>query len=908
MTLIEAARTMMADSLLPIQFWAEEPEFDEKKPESKVNVSPSSSAQSKKLDDKTKKEAKGKSPVESLIGNRNLSAEFEDLSDNSINEVNDADTLVPTLGQLSPNSTNTFSTDEGLGLSRFFVWKKSYWYQIDVKSAFMYGNIEEEVYVYQPPGFKDPDYSDKVYKVVKALHGLNQAPRAWYKTLSNYLLKDDDIIFGSTNKDLCKAFEKLMKDKFQMSSIGELTFFLGLKVKQKKDGIFISQDKYVAEILRKFRLTDGKSASTPIDTKKPLLKDPDVKKIFRYLKGKPHLGLWYPKDSPFDLVAYSNSDYAYASLDRKSTTEGCQFRRCRLISWQCKKQIVVATSSTEAEYVAAASCCFWTTVVVKKVNDVTRLQALVDKKKVVVTEATIRDALHLDDVEGVECLPNEEIFAELARTGYEKPSTKLTFYKAFFSSHSSMASAVICLSTGKGFSRVEKSLFEGMLVAQEVSKGDVDEVHVEYVNDAGVVTEGVASAANDVNAADEEPSIPSPTPPTPPPKPSHDIPSTSQIAQALEITKLKQRVKKLEKRNKLKVLKLRRLKRVGSAQRIDTSDDTVIDDVSKQGGIIANIDADEDVVLEDAKEVDVDAKHDQDVDINENADIQRRTAESQAEIYKIDMDHDNKVLSMQEEESEPAKLQKVVEVVTTAKIITEVISDASDTITAVSTTISAADVLIPAATTAAAPTISDTPSRKTKGVVIRDLEESTTTSTIIHSEAKSKDKGKRILVEKPKPLKKQTQIEQDEKYARELEAELNRTIDWDEVIDHVNKKAKEDNAVKRYQAMKRKPHTEAQARKNMMIHLKNVVGFKMDYFKGMSYDDIRPVFEKYFDSNVAFLQKTKEQLDEEDSRALKRLNESQEEKAAKKQKLDEEVEKLKRHLQIVPNEEDDVYT
>nr|GEX05515.1 hypothetical protein [Tanacetum cinerariifolium] len=219
-------------------------------------------------------------------------------------------------------------------------------YEMDVKSAFLYGTIEEEVCVYQPPRFKDPDHPDKVYKVVKALYGLHQAPRAWYKTLAYYLLEND----------LCKAFEKLMKDKFQMSSIGKLTFFLGLQIKRKQDGIFIIQDNYVAEILRKFGLTYGKSASTPIDTKKPLLKDPDgedvdmhtyrlmigslmyltssrpdiifavcacarfqvtpkathlheVKRIFRYLKGKPHLGLWYPKDSPFDLVAYSDSDY-----------------------------------------------------------------------------------------------------------------------------------------------------------------------------------------------------------------------------------------------------------------------------------------------------------------------------------------------------------------------------------------------------------------------------------------------------------------------------------------------------------------------------------------------------------------------------------------------------------------------
>nr|GEY42410.1 hypothetical protein [Tanacetum cinerariifolium] len=189
---------------------------------------------------------------------------------------------------------------------------------MDVKRAFFYGTIKEEIYVCQPPVFEDPDYFDKVYKVVKALYGLHQAPRAWYVYV-------DDIIFGSTTKDLCKAFEKLMKDKFQMSSMGELTFFLGLQVKQKKDVIFINQYKYVAKILRKFGLTDGKSASTPINIEKPLLKDPDGEDVdvhtYRYLKGKQHLGLWYPKDSPFNLVT------------------------------------VVATSSTEAEYVATASCC-----------------------------------------------------------------------------------------------------------------------------------------------------------------------------------------------------------------------------------------------------------------------------------------------------------------------------------------------------------------------------------------------------------------------------------------------------------------------------------------------------------------------------------------------------------------------
>ncbi|GJV06490.1 putative ribonuclease H-like domain-containing protein [Tanacetum coccineum] len=224
-------------------------------------------------------------------------------------------------------------------------------FQIDVKSAFLYGRIEEDVYVCQPPGFEDPDHPDKVYV--------------------------DDIIFGSTKKELCIEFERLMKDKFQMSSMGELTFFLGLKVKQKEDGIFISQDKYVAEVLRKFNFSDVKSTSTLVDTEKTLVKDVDgddvdvhlyrsmigslmyltvsrldimyvvcvcarfqvtpkvshlyaVKRIFIYLKGQLKLGLWYPRDSPFELVAYTDSDYAGASLDKKSTIGGCQFLGSRL--------------------------------------------------------------------------------------------------------------------------------------------------------------------------------------------------------------------------------------------------------------------------------------------------------------------------------------------------------------------------------------------------------------------------------------------------------------------------------------------------------------------------------------------------------------------------------------------------
>ncbi|GKB24121.1 putative ribonuclease H-like domain-containing protein [Tanacetum coccineum] len=195
-------------------------------------------------------------------------------------------------------------------------------YQMDVKSAFLYGKIEEEVYVCQPPGFEDPDFPDRVYKVEKALYGLHQAPKAWYETLSTYLL-DNRFQRGKIDKTLF-----IRRDK-------------GLQVKQKEDGIFISQDKYVTEILKKFGFTDVKTASTPIETQKPLLKDEDGKEVdvhlYRSMIGslmyltssRPDIMfavcLWYPKDSPFDLVAYTDSDYARASLDRKSTTGGCQF-------------------------------------------------------------------------------------------------------------------------------------------------------------------------------------------------------------------------------------------------------------------------------------------------------------------------------------------------------------------------------------------------------------------------------------------------------------------------------------------------------------------------------------------------------------------------------------------------------
>nr|GEX15757.1 hypothetical protein [Tanacetum cinerariifolium] len=217
-------------------------------------------------------------------------------------------------------------------------------YQMDVKSVFLYGTIDEEVYVMQPPGFQDPEFPSKVYKVEKQYQTLFiRRQRGDFILVQVYV---DDIIFGSSNPQLCREFEALMHEKFQMSAMGD--------------------------ILKKFGYSDVRSSNTPMDKENPWGKDRTgkdasvtpkechlhaVKMNFRYLKGHPKLRLWYPKESSFDLVAYSDSDYGGATQDRKSTTRGCQFLGRRLISWQCKKQKIMATSTTEAEYVAAASCC-----------------------------------------------------------------------------------------------------------------------------------------------------------------------------------------------------------------------------------------------------------------------------------------------------------------------------------------------------------------------------------------------------------------------------------------------------------------------------------------------------------------------------------------------------------------------
>jgi hypothetical protein len=315
---------------------------------------------------------------------------------------------------------------------------------MDVKSAFLNGPIKEEVYVEQPPDFESEEYPNHIYKLHKTLYGLNQAPIAWYEYRRDFLVDNDfrigkgdytlftrrmgkdlfvcqiyidDIIFGSTNKYFYDEFSKIMTNRFEMSMMEVLTFFLGFQIKQVKDGAFISQMKYTCDILKKFGMDNAKPIKTLMGTNSHLdldmgctLVDPKVyhsmiasllylcasravkrimshldldmpdimlsvclcarfqvtpkdchlrtvKRIMRYIILTHNLGIWYPKGSCFELIGYSDADYARCKVDRKSTSGTCQFLGQSLLSWSSKKQNYVALSMAKAEYIAVGSCC-----------------------------------------------------------------------------------------------------------------------------------------------------------------------------------------------------------------------------------------------------------------------------------------------------------------------------------------------------------------------------------------------------------------------------------------------------------------------------------------------------------------------------------------------------------------------
>ncbi|GJT24685.1 putative ribonuclease H-like domain-containing protein [Tanacetum coccineum] len=769
----------------------------------------------------------------------------------------------------------------------------------------VFAPIEEEVYVYQPPGFEDLHFPDKVYKV--------------------YV---DDIIFGSTKKEMSIEFEKLMHDKFQMSSMGELSFFLGLQVKQKSDGIFISQDKYVAEILKKFDFASVKTASTLMETNKALIKDeeaedvdvhlyrsmigslmyltasrPDimfvvcacarfqvtpktshlnaVKRIFRYLKGQPKLGLWYPRDSPFDLEAFSDSDYAGASLDRKSTTGGCQFLGKRLISWQCKKQTIVANSTTEAEYVAAANCCrqakhieylvgdeavhkelgdrmeraattassleaeqdsdtilgdvdsqtrFETTskqsndpplsrgytldsAKLRTVNGDVHIQALIDTKKIIVNEASIRHDLKLEDAEGSPCLPNATIFEELTRIG-----AKTTAWNEF---SSTMASAIICLANNQKFN-FSKYIFDNML-------GDISKHKKIFVNPSltkklfgNMKREGtrfsrkvtplfdtmMVQASEEVSEDSDHPTD------------SNQIPIVLDLEkaksdQAIKIASLKKRVEKLERRRKFGTTRLKRLNKVCTARRIESSNDSLgtQEDASKQGRRIEDLDADDEVTL-----------------VNE-------TQERQDE----DLMFDARVLDGDEMFMDDTKIEK------------EEKSTKIDEVTNTGAEDSAAPTIPISTTTTVEETLAQTlmeikaAKPKSKGIVFHDQEEQLE-AELVEEERKERQKEEEANIALTESWENtQAMMEADRLLAERLQTREREELTDEEkgkLFMELMEKRRKHFAALREQEKRNRPPTKPQKRSQMSTYLKHMGGYKHKQLKGKGYDEIQKLFDK----------------------------------------------------------------
>ncbi|CAM8889509.1 unnamed protein product [Rhodiola kirilowii] len=267
-------------------------------------------------------------------------------------------------------------------------------FQMDVKSAFLNGFLNEKVFVAQPKGFEDPHHLAFVYHLKKALYGLKQAPRACYERLTVFLIdhgyvrggvdktlfvKDtrsdfiiaqiyvDDFVFGSNTQKLVDQFVEQMQKEFKMSMVGEMNYFLGLQVTQKEDGIFISQSKYAKNLIKKFDLEKASHKRTPDATHIKITKDEagtkvdqtlyKIKRIIKYVCGTIEFGIWYTKDTNPHLVGYCDADWAGNAEDRKSTSGGCFFLGNNLVSWFSKKQNSISLSTAEAEYIAAGSNC-----------------------------------------------------------------------------------------------------------------------------------------------------------------------------------------------------------------------------------------------------------------------------------------------------------------------------------------------------------------------------------------------------------------------------------------------------------------------------------------------------------------------------------------------------------------------
>nr|GEU54076.1 uncharacterized mitochondrial protein AtMg00810-like [Tanacetum cinerariifolium] len=507
-------------------------------------------------------------------------------------------------------------------------------YQMDVKSTFLYGRIKEEVYVCQPLWFEDPDHPDKMKDRSDLIY--QEAKRIYFDYTEKTLVKDAD----GANIDV----------HLYKSIIGSLMHLTASR----------PYIMYAVYVCARFQVTPKVSHLH------------DVKRIFRYLKGHPKLGLWYLKDSPFELVAYTDSDYIGASLDRKSTTGGCRFLRSRLISWQSKKQTVVATSTTEAEYVVAASCCRQVLWIYNQMLDYGYKLTTVSYKLLLLAQLTtastklmllgkLTTAIDVnaveDDDEGTECLLTAIIFEQLTLMG-----AKTTAWNKL---SSTMASAIICLATNQKFNfskyifdhmvknledRVKFLMFprfvqvfldsqvERMLKHKEiyVPPSHTKKIFANMKRRQGKDFFGKATPLFETMMVQHQEDNDEHVTTT-----SNDplLSETTKANQALKIRSLKRRVKRLEKKVSKKSHKLKRLYKIGSSTRVESSEDVGLgdqEDASKQGRMIDELDADEGVALVDETQ----GRNDQDMfntSILDDEEVVAKEVVAKKEVSTVDL-------------------------------------------------------------------------------------------------------------------------------------------------------------------------------------------------------------------------------------------------------------------------------
>nr|GEW97348.1 hypothetical protein [Tanacetum cinerariifolium] len=851
---------------------------------------------------------------------------------------------------------------------------------MDVKSVFLYGKIEKEVYVCQPLGFKDPDFPEKVYKVKKALYGLHQASRAWYETLSTYLLDN--------RKEMCTEFEKMMHKKFQMSSMGELTFFLGLQVKQKEDGIFISQDNYVNEIMNKFGFFDVKTSSTPMETHKTLLKDekrenvyehlyrsmirslmylttsrPDimfalcayaifqvnpeishlhaVKRIVRYLKGQPKLGLWYPKDSPFDLVAYTDSDYAGASLDRKSTTGGLliEGRLIMLIcnglytndDWNEVKQLlrmelrltllkvnVVRHTLTTAKLKVNAARHKFTTVrfnlmLLRNINEEAQIHAKVDGKKVIVSEETIRRDLKFEDEGGFDYLSNEVIFKQLSPMDMGKGST--------MPSAPQHTPPIIQPTTSKPQKkqkprkprRQDTELPQTSVPTETVVDEAINEELYDSLERVTTTTtsfdpeqdRGGGPRRQDTtrdtiaHTRSENVSKQSNNPPLSrfnTLRSGKDILKlnelmelctklservlnleTTKTAQAKEISSLKERVKRLEKKRRSRNHRLKRLYKVGLSARVESSAEEQTlgeEDASKQGRNIADIDADAEITLVD------------------------ETVEDQGRFNDQEM-FDTNVLNDEEVVVEDVNATSIATAATTVVSIDD---------------ITLAQALVEIKTLK--PKAREPLKMKRKDQISFDEQEARRLQAEFDEQDRLAEEKAQLIEDKKLDWDNvQAMMDADYELAARLQEEEQEELTVKEksrlFVELMDKRKKHFTKL-RAEEKRRKPPTNAQKRNQMCIYPKNMVGFTHSQLKNKSFDEVPKAFDKTMSWINSFVPmdfevvKDKAELTQESS--SKRVGDKLDLERSKKQKVkdDKESKELKRCLEIIPDDGDNV--